>query len=91
MKQLPCKICGGRGPHEGPGHNYDPAEVPQEEVDALATMVYHTSVGTHLTTHDHLRSLLGRLQPNHQVLVRMRNAERKQAEQDKEGDDAHEP
>lgn len=76
MKQLVCKTCGGRGPHEGPGHVYEPVEIPQTEIDALAGMVYQTQTGTRLDAHDQLRSLLQRIQPNHPTLVRMRLRER---------------
>jgi len=28
LKPAPCALCGGQGPHEGPGHPYVPASNP---------------------------------------------------------------
>jgi hypothetical protein len=45
MNKYPCAICGGRGPHEGPGHAYttDPLLAEADGLAVLESMQTHTT------------------------------------------------
>lgn len=65
MKPTNCVHCGGRGPHEGPGHAYTPASVVADALDAWLTACEafaefraHASDGTRLAA---ARDVLGAL------------------------------
>lgn len=36
MKNLPCKTCGGKGEHAGPGHAYEPIDTKKTLVSVYS-------------------------------------------------------
>lgn len=76
MNKYPCTMCGGCGPHEGPGHAYTTDPAHQKVVSELPTTMVDARQELQMDLSERLYSLWEGIKPSHGTPQELNAAER---------------